>query len=71
MSETERTEDEEFPNKISQYWGILTVKAANKKIEEDCPEDGFHLQRLACDVTVALHGYRTSVHISTGALLFP
>ena len=46
------------------YWGILVVKAANKK-QEDCPKDGIHLQRLAWDVTV--HEYHASIHISTGA----
>jgi len=46
-------------------WGILVVEATNKN-QEDCPGDVSHLQRPAWDVTITLHGYRASVHISTG-----
>jgi len=28
------------------YWGILAVEATNKN-QEDCPEDGIRLPRLA------------------------
>ena len=55
-----------FPMRSLAYWGILAVKAANKK-QENCLEDGIHLQRLAWDVTVTLHKYHVAVHISTGA----
>jgi len=48
-----------FPTRSFVYLGILAVKAANKN-QEDCPEDGSHLQRLAWDVIVA------SMHTSTG-----
>jgi len=48
------------------YWGILAVKVANKD-QEDCSEDGIHLQKLARDVIVASHGHHASIHISTGA----
>ena len=54
-----------FPTRSLAYLGILAVEAANKD-QEDCPENGSHLQRLAWDVTVTLHGYRASVHTSTG-----
>jgi len=44
VSKDEEEENEQIPDKIF-YWGILAVKAANKN-QEDCPEDGSHLQRL-------------------------
>jgi len=55
-----------FPTRSLAYWGILAVEAV-KKNREDCPEEGIHLQRLSWDVTIALHRYRASVHISIGA----
>ena len=56
-----------LPTRSLTYWGILAVEAANKD-QEDCQEDDIHLQRLAWDDTVTSHGYRVSVHISTGAI---
>jgi len=42
------------------------------KSQEDCPEDGIHLQELAWDDIVTLHRHRATVHISTGTIpLFP
>jgi len=35
-----------FPMKFLAYWGILAIKVENKN-QEDYPEDGSHLQRLA------------------------
>ncbi|XP_019435845.1 PREDICTED: uncharacterized protein LOC109342286 [Lupinus angustifolius] len=40
---------------------------AKKIMRADSPEDGCDLQGLARNATFALHGYRTSVHTSTGA----
>jgi len=57
-----------LPTKSLTYWGILVVAAANKN-QEDCQEDGIHLQRLAWDVIV--HEYHASIHISTGATAPP
>jgi len=50
------------------YWGILAVEATNKN-QVDSQEDDSHLQRVARGATIrfALHGYRASVHVSTGA----
>ena len=68
------SEDEEerkmkrLPTRSLTYWGILAVAAANKD-QEDCQEDGIHLQRLAWYVTV--HEYHASIPISTGATAPP
>jgi len=35
-----------LPTRSLAYWGILAIEAANEN-QEDCPEDGSHLQRLA------------------------
>jgi len=56
-----------LPKRSLTYWGILAVEATSKN-QEDCPEDGIHLQRLAWDDTVTSHGYCVSVHISIGAI---
>jgi len=47
VSEAEEDMNEEIPDEISHILGILAVKAANKQNQEDRPEDGIHLQRLA------------------------
>ncbi|KEH16002.1 hypothetical protein MTR_0389s0030 [Medicago truncatula] len=43
-----------FPMRFLAYWGILNVDAAN--IKKDCPEEDFHVQRLARDATIFLAG---------------
>jgi len=61
-----KTRMKRFQSRSLMYWGILAVEATNKN-QEDCLEDGSHLQRLTWDVTVASHGHRSSIQISTGA----
>jgi len=39
-----------FLTRSLTYWGILAIEAANKN-QEDRPEDGSQLQRLAQDAT--------------------
>jgi len=56
-----------FPTRPLTYWGILAIETINKN-QEDCPGDGIHLQRLAWNDIITLHGYCVSVHISTGAI---
>ena len=56
--------NKDTPDEISRMLGHLGRWSYKQKY---CPEDGGHFQRLAWDVTVASHGYRTSVHISTWA----
>jgi len=43
----EEEEYEEIPDKISCILGHLSRRNCRKKNQEDCPEDGIHLQRLA------------------------
>lgn len=43
------------------------VEAANKKLEEDYPEDDCCIQRLAEMLPWALLAYRSSIHTSTRA----
>jgi hypothetical protein len=43
-----------FPIRFLVYWGILALEAAN--IKKDCPEEDFHVQRLARDATIFLAG---------------
>jgi len=54
--EDEKEENEEIPDKISRLLGHLSRQSCKQNTKEDCPEDGFHLQRLT--------GY-TSVHTPT------
>jgi len=56
-----------FPTRSLTYWCISAVEATNKN-QEDCPEDNIHLRRQAWDDIVTSHGYRATVHISTGAI---
>ncbi|KEH35421.1 hypothetical protein MTR_3g090210 [Medicago truncatula] len=51
--------------KLIQDKGILAVVAAN--IKKECPEEDFHVQRLARDATICLAGILYFMHISTGA----
>jgi len=41
-----KTRMKRLPTRSLAYWGILAVEAANKN-QEDCPEDGIHLQKMA------------------------
>jgi len=50
-----------FLMKSLAYRGILAVEATNN-IQEECPERGIHLQRLARDATIILQ-----VNTPTGA----
>jgi len=43
-----------LPTRSLTYWGIHS--------QEDCPEDDIHLQRLAWNDIITLHGYCASVH---------
>jgi len=71
VSEVEEDMNEEIPDEISRILEHLS-RWSNKQNQEDCPEDGIHLQRLAWDDIVTLRGYHASIHISTGAIpLFP
>ena len=47
VSKDEEEENEEIPDKISRVLGHLNRQSYKKKNQEDCPEDGSHLQRLA------------------------
>jgi len=58
----EGEKDEEVPDEISRLLGHLGRQSQKQKYQEECPEKGIHLQRLARDVTIILHG-----HTSTGA----
>jgi len=57
----EKEEDEEVPDEISRLLDILADKVKNKN-QEECPERGIHLQRLARDATII-----PQVHTSTGS----
>jgi len=52
VSEDEEDENEEIPDKISRLLEHLSCQSYKNNIKEDCPEDGFHLQRLARDATI-------------------
>jgi len=58
----EEEEDEEVPDEISRLLGHLSRQSRKQKYQEECPEKGIHLQRLAQDATITLQG-----HTSTGA----
>jgi len=58
----EEEEDEEVPNEISRLLGHLGRQNRKQKYQEECPEKGIHLQRLARDATIILQ-----VYTSTGA----
>jgi len=55
-------EDEEVPDEISRLLGHLGRQSRKQKYQEECPEKGIHLQRLARDATIILQ-----VYISIGA----
>jgi len=46
VSEDEEEENEETPDKISHILEHLSCQSRKQK-QENCPEDGIHLQRLA------------------------
>ncbi|KEH19514.1 hypothetical protein MTR_8g461950 [Medicago truncatula] len=52
MSEDEEEENEGTPDEISHILGNLSSQSCKRNIKEDCPKDGFHLQRLAQDATI-------------------
>jgi len=54
VSEAEEEENEEIPDKISHILGHLSHQSYKQKYQENCPEDGIHLQRLAQDATICL-----------------
>ncbi|KEH16838.1 hypothetical protein MTR_0083s0050 [Medicago truncatula] len=56
-----------LPLRFLAYWGILAVKAANAIIKKYCPEEDFHVQRLARDATICLAGILYFIHSSAGA----
>jgi len=58
----EEEEDEEVPDEISRLLGHLSRQIRKQKHQEECPERGIHLQRLARDATITLQ-----VYTSTGA----
>jgi len=58
----EQEENEEVPDEISHLLGHLSRQSRKQKFQEECPEKGIHLQRLARDATVILQ-----VHTSKGA----
>jgi len=64
MSEDEEKKNESFPIRYIAYWGISAVEAANtyqKVVQKMAFKDWQGM------LLFALHGYCTSVHISTGA----
>jgi len=62
-----KTRMKRLPTRSLAYWGILAVEAANKN-QEDCPEDGSHLQRLAQDATICTSWvWYFSTHFNRGS----
>ena len=59
----EEEENEEIPDEISCLLGHLGRQSRKQKYQEECPEKGIHLQRLARDATIMLQG-----HTSTRAI---
>jgi len=55
-------EDEEVPDEISRLLRHLGRQSQKQIYQDECPERGIHLQRLARDATIILQ-----VHTSTGA----
>ena len=55
-------EDEEVPDEVSRLQGHLSRQSRKQKYQEECPEKGIRLQRLARDATIILQ-----VHTSIGA----
>jgi len=62
VSEDEEEEDEQVPDEIPCLQGNVSRRSQKQKYQEECPEKGIHLQRLAQDVVIVLQ-----VHTSTGA----
>jgi len=54
-------ENEEVPDEISRLLGHLGRQSRKQKYQDEYPERGIHLQRLARDATIILQ-----VHTSTG-----
>ena len=50
----EEEEDEEVPDEISGLLGHLSRQSRKQKYQEECPEKGIHLERLAQDATITL-----------------
>jgi len=68
VSEDEEKENESFPMRYIAYWSILAVETANtyqKVVQKMAFKDWYEM------LPFVLHGYRTSVHASTGATLPP
>jgi len=55
-------ENEEVPDEISRLPGHLGHQSQKQIYQDECPERGIHLQRLARDATII-----PQVHTSTGA----
>jgi len=53
----EEEEDEEVPDEISHLLEHLSRQSRKQKYQEECPERGVHLQRLARDATIILQVY--------------
>jgi hypothetical protein len=51
VSEAEEV-NKETPDEISRILGHLSRQSGKQKYQGDCPEDGFHLQRLAQGATI-------------------
>ena len=64
MSKNEEKENESFPMRYIAYWGILVVETTitYQKVVQKMAFKDWHGM-----LPFALHGYRTSVHASTGA----
>jgi len=45
-------ENEEVLNEISRLLGHLGCQSQKQKYQDECPERGIHLQRLAQDATI-------------------
>jgi len=50
---SEEEENEEVPDKIS-HLGHLGLQSQKQKYQEECPERGIHLQKLAQNATIIL-----------------
>ena len=69
VTETEEEKDEYgSPMRVLVYWGISAVKSYKQRHQEDCPNEGIHLQRLAWDANICFaQSIIHQVHASTGA----
>jgi len=60
----EEEKDEEVPDEISRLLGHLGRQSQKQKYQDEYPERGIHLQRLARDATIILQ----SAHFNRGNL---